>query len=154
MYYKDHLQEFLAITSDYTEYALDLKPSFFRKYLSRTTYLKPLTSVNDKFEEKKETKEMDLFGKNEKLYEDTSAYLHASNLEHLNQFDSNAAFCFKEHEAEKIEKITKEIVSLSVTFLICAHRHYFLRFNDYTKSLIFDIYDKSVKHQFRKFANI
>ena len=98
LYYKDHLQEFLAITSNYTEYALDLKPSFFRKYLSRTSYLKLLTTVNDQFEEKKET-EMDFFGKNEKLYEDTSAYLHASNLEHLSQFYSNASFCFKKSES-------------------------------------------------------
>jgi hypothetical protein len=37
LYYKDHFQEFLAITTGYTEYALDLKPSFFRKYLSRTS---------------------------------------------------------------------------------------------------------------------
>jgi hypothetical protein len=96
---------------------------------------------------------MDFFGKNEKLYQ-TSAYTHASNLEHLSQFDSNSSFCFKPHEAKIISEITKETVCLSVTFLICAHRNYFLRFNDYTKSLIFDIYEKSVKHQFRKFANV
>ena len=142
LYYKDHPQEFLAVTSGYTEYELGLNPKFFREYLSRTSYLFG------------EEKDMDLFGKNYRLYKDTSVYIHASSLDSLSQFESNASFCLKKNEAEAVEKITKEIVSISVTFLVCVHRNYFVRFNDYTKSLIFDIYDKNIKHKFRKFANI
>ncbi|MCP4701470.1 MAG: hypothetical protein GY862_32135 [Gammaproteobacteria bacterium] len=118
--------------------------------------------------------DMNLFDMNESLYKKTSAYVHASHPEHMSQFEYNSMLAFGKENPEKIkrrkeiEQISKEFIMVSVSFLILAHLEYFIRFNDYEKSIILDeAFEykmpskkessgiiRTIKHNFREYFNI
>jgi len=207
LYYKDHVQEYWAITrkqNDYSEYGLGLKPEFFRDYIKRISHFESLKNLprfklnqqslkDSKIEDSvlAKLKEMedkgyatekefivalentigqdntakykseilkqagfDPFQMNETLYKVTSAYIHGSRPDHLSGFESNSSLLFNKDLAQKVVKDSKDVITLSAIFLISAHREYFLRFNDYTKSLVFELFDNDVKYDFRKCLNV
>jgi len=150
LYYKDHVQEYWAITrkqNDYDEYGLGLKPEFFRDYIKRISHFEALKDFKCKGDSSP-------FEINEHLYKITSAYLHGSRFDALSCFESNSTLVFDRDSAENTCKSAKDGITLSVIFLISAHKEYFLRFNDYIKSIVFEIFDNNVKYDFRKCLNV
>lgn len=150
IYYKDHPQEYWAImqeNQDYDEYEMGLTPRFYREYLKRVSYLKSLDDFKCKGD-------MNPFTLNDDLYRRASAYVHASKLDKLSGFDSNASLVFDKSSSQDVLNMSKDVVLLSATFLICCHKEYFLRFNDYAKSLIIEIFDGNIKHRLRSHLNI
>jgi len=145
LYYKDHVQEYLTITQKaHSEHDLELNPKFFRDYLKQMSCYKILVKLE----------KYDPFSENDRLYKETSAFLHGSTIDKLSGFESNSSLSFNNDSAENVIKNSKDVITLSVIFLISAHKGYFLRFNDYTKSLVFEIFDKDVKYNFRKCLNV
>lgn len=151
LYYKDHVQEFWAMMTDFDEPRLGLNQKFFREYLPKTSFLHRLSEVSHQFEPDETD---NIFQWNEQLYSKTSSYVHAAKLKYMSLFTSTANFTFNPTESEKILKTAKEVATVSVVFLIFAHLDYVLKFNDYEKSLILETFEPKVKHNFRKFVNI
>lgn len=154
LYYKDHREEFFMIDSDVSEYDIKLNPEYFRLYLRKTSFLKELEKVNEKFELKKDEIQMDIFKLNENLYKRTSASVHASKETSMNKYSSNSQFKYNDDKASEIIDITREVVNLSLVFLICGHFDLFSRFNEFEKKLIFYNFDRKTKPNLRKFLNI
>ncbi|MCP4699411.1 MAG: hypothetical protein GY862_21575 [Gammaproteobacteria bacterium] len=67
---------------------------------------------------------------------------------------TNSGMVFDENESDKLIDTGKEVMTLAVILLICAHKAEFLRFSDYAKSLILKIFDDDVRHNFRKRMNV
>jgi len=152
LYYKDHLQEFWMVNAEngYEEFTLKLTPKFFREYLTRTTFLKMLSGYNRNFE----TATENLFDWNEDLYKKTSYYVHAGAITYMSSFEKPSDLRFDEVKSNSVTSLTKEVMTLATIFLIGAHRAHFLKFNGCTKSLILEIFERSVKHNFRREMNV
>lgn len=133
--------------ADYSEYGLGQRPGFYREYLKRVSYLKILEAFECKGDKNP-------FTLNDDLYSHASAYIHASKSDTLSGFDSNTSLTFNSKSAQNVLNISKDTFSLSVIFLICCHKEYFLRFNDYAKSLILEIFDDDTKYKLRRHLNI
>jgi len=156
LYYKDHREEFYAIQNpDCDEHNFGLSPLKFREYLPQTSFLNPLNKLSRNFETVTDNKGDSVFGWNTSLYSKTSAYVHASKLDFMGNFKKNSDMAFNEESSKNLCDIAKEVITLSVVFLICAHRTELLRLSDYAKSLILCVFsDKKTRHNFRKQLNI
>jgi hypothetical protein len=161
LYYKDHFQEFWIVNdveNGYEEFTLKLTPQFFREYLTRTTFLQMLSGYNRRFETATEpggqkTGE-NLFDWNEDLYKKASYYVHAGAITYMSGFEKPSDLQFDEDKSKSVISLTKEVMTLTTIFLICAHRAHFLKFNGCTKSLILEIFEQPVKHNFRRVMNV
>lgn len=154
LYYKDHLQEFIAIQQhekydEHTDFSLGFKP--INDYLRKTTFLNILSGYNKKFDAERKN---NIFSWNIELYGKTSAYVHASKIEFMSGYTSNSSMSFDDDESKKIITTTKDVITLAIIFLICAHRPLFLRFSDYSKSLILKTFCKPTRIKFRKAINV
>jgi hypothetical protein len=156
LYYKDHPEEFYAIQNhDCDEHDFGLSPQKFREYLPQTSFLKRLCKMPGNFADNVYDNKGDtVFAWNKSLYSRTSAYVHASKVEFMGKFKKNFDMNFSEEASRNLIDTTKDVVTLSVIFLVCAYRAEFLRLNDYAKSLILLTFDKETRHNFRKQLNV
>lgn len=155
LYYKDHLQEFCAIqqNENYDEHThFSLGYTNFNKYLKSTDFLKVLCDYNKKFDKQKAN---NIFNWSAELYSDTSSYIHASKMQFMSHFKSNSNIKFDENLAKNLKDTTKEVITLAIVLLICAHRPTFLRFSDYSKFIILTTFvDNKTRINFRKALNV
>jgi hypothetical protein len=161
LYYKDHFQEFSIVNdveNGHEEFTLKLSPQFFREYLTRTTFLKRLSGYNRSFETATEPggpkTGKNLFDWNEDLYKKASHYVHAGAITYMSGFEKPSDLHFDQVKSDSVTSLTKEVMTLATIFLIGAHRAHFLKFNGCTKSLILEMFEQSVKHNFRREMNV
>lgn len=156
LYYKDHIQEFYTIENIDDEYKIGLAPKKFREYLSKTSYLEKFTAVNKNFLSisPDDNDKFNVFEWNNNLYSKASSYVHASKSSLHNNYKMNSDLSFKENEAKKVLEFTEDIISLNIIFLISAHLEFFIRFNDYEKSIILTAFKGERKYAFRNFVNV
>lgn len=155
LYYRDHPQEFWALTEGgYSEYELGLKPSKFRNFLPQTNYLSIFKSVDIYFLKKADAKNMDLFSLNEKLYSESSSYVHGSEFSSLNSFRSNSDLEKNIDREKTVLRVVNDFVKVSVAFLVAAHFDHILAANEYEKSIILSAFSDQEKINFRFCLNI
>lgn len=153
LYYKDHIQEYWAMSHNYDEISLGIKPSILREYLPKTSFLSMLSKINKNFE-RIDSKGSNIFHWNEELYGKTSAFVHASKKEHMSLFKSNSEIKPDDTSINRIKENTTDVITLSLVFLICAHREHYVKINDYEKSIILSNFPKDIKYNLRRELNI
>jgi hypothetical protein len=72
----------------------------------------------------------------------------------MSHFQSNSDLVFEEESAQRVLEITREVVSVAITFLICVHFQQFSQFNDFEKSLVITRFEKTRKGNLRKTLGI
>lgn len=155
LYYMDHPQEFLALSSGHQENSMDISPKSFRDYLKITSYLSPLHKVCFDFSKKPEKSPgMDWFGKNEELYGKLSAAVHGASNDWFAAVSSASSLSENIQKNSKLNAVFVDFAKLCVTALIAAHRDIFSSANDYDKSLILDIFEPNERAGFRFLFNV
>jgi len=154
VYYKDHEQEFYMVTSErVSEYALKITPQFLRSYLERALQLRQLKTFNYTLEKhddaNKEQNKDTMFNLNDRLYSETSAFVHPSGKTFMSHFTSNSDLVYEEKRAQEVLNSTKDVINIVILFLICVHFQQFCRFNEYEKNLVIMGFDKKTKRNLR-----
>jgi hypothetical protein len=153
IYYLDHKQEFYMVNSGTSEYDLGITPQSLRDYLEKMSQLCQLKTLNCNLEkldkDRKEQNKETVFNLNRNLYHETSAFVHPSSGTFMSHFTANSDLTYDENSALRVLKTTKEVINLTIIFLICVHFQQFSRFNEYEKDLVISGFDKSAKRNLR-----
>jgi len=154
IYYRDHRQEFYMVTSEgVSEYTLGITPQFLRSYLEKTLELYQLRAFNYALEKldgaNREQNKETIFKLNDNLYGKTSAFVHPSNKTFMGHAMSNSELIYEKTKAQEVLEATKEVINMTIIFLICVHFQQFCRFNEYEKNLVIAGFDEETKRNLR-----
>jgi len=154
LYYMDHPQEYYALQSGESEYSMKLAPKDFRAYLTRVSYLKPISECTVDFTRKDKPEDGDWFGVNEALYRDLSAAVHGASDRWFSALFNAGSLKHNAEKESEIGSLIERFSRMCSAFLILAHRQIFCSAGEYDKSIVFSVFDESQKHAFRRVMNI